>query len=91
MQVSDGIFPYPIQDVELVDVSSVRKAEIGMKGTTLRLKEALMLTDDENIVDVMFNVQYRIKDGPGAEEFFSVHAIRWDRLSRLLNLPCVKS
>ena len=61
--------PYTIQDVELVDVSSVRKAEIGMKGTTLRLKEALMLTDDENIVDVMFNVQYRIKDGPGAEEF----------------------
>lgn len=61
--------PYPVQDVELVDVSSVRKAEIGMKGTTLRLKEALMLTDDENIVDVMFNVQYRIKDGPGAEEF----------------------
>ena len=28
-----------------------------------------MLTDDENIVDVMFNVQYRIKQGNGAEEF----------------------
>lgn len=61
--------PYPIQDVDLVDVSSVRKAEIGMRGTSQRLREALMLTDDENIVDVMFNVQYRIKDGPGAEEF----------------------
>ncbi len=53
--------PWPVQDVEIVDVSSVRKAEIGMRGTTQRLKEALMLTDDENIVDVMFNVQYRIK------------------------------
>lgn len=61
--------PYPVQDVDLVDVSSVRKAEIGMRGTSQRLREALMLTDDENIVDVMFNVQYRIKDGPGAEEF----------------------
>ncbi len=61
--------PYPIQDVSLVDVSSVRKAEIGLRGGTQRLKEALMLTDDENIVDVMFNVQYRIKQGNGAEEF----------------------
>ncbi len=61
--------PYPIQDVQLVDVSSVRKAEIGMRGSSQRLKEALMLTDDENIVDVMFNVQYRIKEGPGAAEF----------------------
>lgn len=61
--------PYPIQDVALVDVSSVRKAEIGLRGGTQRLKEALMLTDDENIVDVMFNVQYRIKQGNGAEEF----------------------
>lgn len=62
-------FPAPIQDVDLVDVSSVRKAEIGMRGSSQRLKEALMLTDDENIVDVMFNVQYRIKDGNGASEF----------------------
>ncbi len=61
--------PFPIQDADLVDVSSVRKAEIGMRGSPQRLKEALMLTDDENIVDVMFNVQYRIKDGHGAEEF----------------------
>lgn len=53
--------PWPIQDVEIVDVSSVRKAEIGIRGGSQRLSEALMLTDDENIVDVMFNVQYRIK------------------------------
>lgn len=61
--------PAPIQDVELVDVSSVRTAEIGMRGTTDRLREALMLTDDENIVDVQFNVQYRIKPKTGAKDY----------------------
>ena len=62
--------PWPVQRVEIVDVSSVRKAEIGMRGTTQRLKEALMLTDDENIVDVMFNVQYRIKPHEAKEYLF---------------------
>ena len=67
--------PAPIQDVELVDVSSVRTAEIGMRGTTDRLREALMLTDDENIVDVQFNVQYRIKPETGAKDYlFNTHA-----------------
>lgn len=61
--------PAPIHDVELVDVSSVRTAEIGMRGTTDRLREALMLTDDENIVDVQFNVQYRIKPETGAKDY----------------------
>lgn len=61
--------PAPIQDVELVDVSSIRTAEIGMRGTTDRLREALMLTDDENIVDVQFNVQYRIKPETGAKDY----------------------
>ena len=61
--------PAPIQDVELVDVSSVRTAEIGMRGTIDRLREALMLTDDENIVDVQFNVQYRIKPETGAKDY----------------------
>lgn len=61
--------PAPIQGVELVDVSSVRTAEIGMRGTTDRLREALMLTDDENIVDVQFNVQYRIKPETGAKDY----------------------
>lgn len=61
--------PAPIQDVELVDVSSVRTAEVGMRGTTDRLREALMLTDDENIVDVQFNVQYRIKPETGAKDY----------------------
>lgn len=61
--------PAPVQDVELVDVSSVRTTQIGMRGSSDRLREALMLTDDENIVDVQFNVQYRIKSGEGAKDF----------------------
>ncbi|MCF0253912.1 MAG: FtsH protease activity modulator HflK, partial [Duodenibacillus sp.] len=74
-QVGSGIhwhMPWPIQTVEHLDVSSVRKTEIGMttRMTAQRLKEALMLTDDENIVDVQFNVQYRIKPARAAEFIF---------------------
>ncbi|MEF9943035.1 MAG: FtsH protease activity modulator HflK [Burkholderiaceae bacterium] len=61
--------PWPIESVDLVDVSSVRKAEVGTRGRSDRLKEALMLSDDENIVDMQFEVQYRIKDGVGAKDF----------------------
>ena len=63
--------PWPIQSHEIVDVFSQREIEIGTKARTQdRLKEALMLTDDENIVDVQFKVQYRIKSGPdGARDF----------------------
>ena len=62
--------PYPIQDAEIVDISSVRKVEVGIHGSASRLREALMLTDDENIVDVMFNVQYRIKPHAAKEFLF---------------------
>lgn len=61
--------PYPIQEAQIVDVSSVRTAEIGALGRADRLREALMLTDDENIVDVQFTVQYRIKPGDGARDY----------------------
>ncbi len=50
--------PLPIEDVRLVDISSVRTVDIGGPG---RQSESLMLTDDENIVDMSFSVQYRIK------------------------------
>ena len=62
--------PAPIQANETVDISRVRKVEIGTRAKTgaARLKEALMLTDDENIVDVQFEVQYRIRDN-GAPGF----------------------
>ena len=62
--------PWPIQSHEVVDVLSVRTLEIGARGRADRLKEALMLTDDANIVDMHFTVQYRIKEGPnGARDF----------------------
>lgn len=56
--------PYPIQSHELVNVSGVRTLEIGYRGSERNkvLKEALMLTDDENIVNIQFAVQYILKD-----------------------------
>lgn len=57
--------PWPIQSHEVVDVFSQREIEVGTKATGQdRLKQALMLTEDENIVDVQFKVQYRIKPAP---------------------------
>ena len=57
-------FPYPFQSHELVNLSGVRTLEIGYRGSERNkvLKEALMLTDDENIVNIQFAVQYILKD-----------------------------
>jgi membrane protease subunit HflK len=56
--------PYPIQSHELVNISGVRTIEVGYRGTEKNkvLKEALMLTDDENIINIQFAVQYILKD-----------------------------
>ncbi len=56
--------PYPIQSHELVNLTGVRTIEIGYRGSERNkvLKEALMLTDDENIVNIQFAVQYILKD-----------------------------
>lgn len=56
--------PWPIQSNEVVNLSGVRTVEVGYRGSekTKVLKEALMLTDDENIVSVQFAVQYLLKD-----------------------------
>lgn len=56
--------PYPIQSHEIVNLSGVRTVEIGYRGAEKNkvLKEALMLTDDENIVMVQFAVQYLLKE-----------------------------
>jgi len=56
--------PRPIQQVAIVDVESVRRAEIGFRTKESDrwevLSEALMLTTDENIVQVELLIQYRI-------------------------------
>ncbi len=56
--------PYPIQSSEVVRVSDVRVVEVGYRGSAKNpvLKEALMLTDDENIVSIEFAVQWFVKD-----------------------------
>ncbi|QNB08070.1 FtsH protease activity modulator HflK [Herbaspirillum frisingense] len=57
-------WPYPIQGHEIVNMSQVRTAEIGYRGSVRnkQLKESLMLTDDENIIDIQFAVQYKLKN-----------------------------
>ena len=56
--------PWPIQSHEIVNLTGVRTIEIGYRGSEKNKvpKEALMLTDDENIVSVQFAVQYLLKD-----------------------------
>ena len=56
--------PYPIERHETVALTQLRSVEIG-KGPsaagTAGLKESSMLTQDENIVDIKFTIQYRLK------------------------------
>ena len=56
--------PYPVQRHELVFVTQIRSIDIGrdsiVKSTGLR--ESAMLTQDENIVEIKFAVQYRLSD-----------------------------
>jgi membrane protease subunit HflK len=60
--------PYPIQRHELIFVTQIRSVDVGrdtvIKATGLR--ESAMLTEDENIVEIKFAVQYRLSD---AREF----------------------
>jgi membrane protease subunit HflK len=56
--------PYPIQRHELVFVTQIRSVDVG-RDTVLKatgLKESAMLTEDENILDIKFAVQYRLSD-----------------------------
>ena len=56
--------PYPIQRHELVFVTQIRSVDVG-RDTVLKatgLKESAMLTQDENILDIKFAVQYRLSD-----------------------------
>lgn len=60
--------PYPIESREIVDIARVRTVEVGYRNNVKSKvpKESLMLTDDGNIVDLQFAVQYTIRD---AEDF----------------------
>jgi membrane protease subunit HflK len=66
--------PYPIESVEVVNMEQVRTVEVGYRNSVKSkvLKESLMLTDDENIIDIQFAVQYTLKD-PKAYLFNNRH------------------
>jgi modulator of FtsH protease HflK len=56
--------PYPIQRHETIFVTQIRSVDVG-KDTVLKatgLRESAMLTQDENILDIKFAVQYRLND-----------------------------
>ena len=60
--------PYPVETAEIVNVQQIRTVEVGYRSNTRSNQfatvpqEALMLTKDENIIDIQFAVQYDIKD-----------------------------
>jgi membrane protease subunit HflK len=56
-------WPYPFESVEVVNVSQLQVVEIGHRNNqkTKVREESLMLTEDQNIVDVQFAVQYTLK------------------------------
>jgi len=61
--------PYPMEKVDVVNMEQVRRLEVGYRsssegsgGKTKQPREALMLTEDENIIDLQFAVQYNLKN-----------------------------
>lgn len=56
--------PYPFQSHEVVAVTQLRSVEVGRStvAQATGLRDSSMLTDDENIVDIRFTVQYLLKD-----------------------------
>jgi membrane protease subunit HflK len=57
-------WPAPFQAHEIVNVAQVQSTEIGYRANVRNRQpaEALMLTADQNIVDVQFSVQYKVRD-----------------------------
>jgi membrane protease subunit HflK len=56
--------PYPIQRHEVVVVTQIRSIDVGRDSIvrSTGLRESAMLTEDENIVEIKFAVQYRLSD-----------------------------
>jgi membrane protease subunit HflK len=68
--------PYPIESVRKVNVDRIRTAEIGYRSDAQNragsvLAESLMLTRDENIVDIRIAIQYRVQNA--ADYLFNVN------------------
>src|SRR5689334_18547530 len=83
-EVSPGLnyhLPYPVETVLTPKALQVRKIDVGMRivddlrrGATVRdvPEESLMLTGDENIVDVDFSVLWRIKPKGVGQYLFNI-------------------
>ena len=56
--------PYPFESHEIVNLSQIRQVSVGVRGGGAgnRGRDSLMLTKDENMVDLQFAVQYRVGD-----------------------------
>lgn len=58
--------PYFVDKVEKINVRQLRNQEVGFRSTggsqTAVAHESLMLTEDENIIDIKFSIQYRVND-----------------------------
>jgi len=76
-ELSNGLnfrWPFPIEEVTVVPYTRQNRVEVGFNTITAgpygslrnpaRSEESLMLTGDENIVDVNFNVFWNVKDAP---------------------------
>lgn len=61
-------FPYPIQEIDVINISKINTLEIGFKENLsnekydLYNKENLMLTSDENIICISLIVEWKIND-----------------------------
>ena len=102
-QLTPGLkfrWPYPIETVYLPPVTSVNRVEVGMRGSADVLatrrapvrdvpEESLMLTGDENIVDVDFVVFWRIKRR--AATFCSTSRTRRRPSRTSPRAPCARS
>ena len=57
-------FPYPFQQHETVSVTQLRSVDVGRNSVVQAtgLRDSSMLTQDENIIDIRFTVQYRLND-----------------------------
>lgn len=69
--------PYPIETVYLPNVTRINRIDIGMRdagGNAVSnvAEESLMLTGDENIVDISFTVRWQVKPNGAADYLFNV-------------------
>ena len=62
-------WPFPVESVTVVNMEQVRRLEVGYRSSgegsgskTKVPREALMLTEDENIIDMQVAVQYKLKN-----------------------------